>query len=89
MPQITLSRRTVVAPTPGLTGGADKSRMAVFGQPGDTLKVKTPTLNNGVRWYKATLLRAGKRLGSGYVIEAALMGQPGVEKILAGVMQHG
>ncbi|NIC05269.1 hypothetical protein [Billgrantia bachuensis] len=89
MPQLTLSRRTVVAPTPGLTGTADKSRKAVFGLPGDSLKVKAPTLNNGVRWYKATLLRAGRRVGSGYVIEAALMGQPGVEKVLAGATRHG
>lgn len=89
MPQITLSRRTVVSPTPGLTGTAGKQKKAVFGQPGDTLKVKAPQLNNGVRWYKATLFRTGKRLGSGYVIEAAMLGQPGIEKVLSGVMQHG
>lgn len=90
MPQLTLSRRTVVSPTPGLTGQTgQRPRKAVFGQPGDVLKVKSLTLTGGVRWYKCTLMRGGQRVGSGYVIDAALVGQPGAEKILGGGARHG
>lgn len=89
MPQLTLSRRTVLAPTPGLTGQQGPARKAVFGQPGDVLKVKSATLTGKVTWFKSTLMRGGKRIGSGYVISAALSGQPGAEKIFAGALAHG
>ncbi len=83
MPQLTLSRRTLLAPTPGATGKpADKA--PAIGQPGDVLKVKGMTRNRGARWFKASLVRGDKRVGTGYVIEAALAGQPGAATILEG-----
>ncbi len=81
MPQLTLSRRTLLAPTPGATGKpADKA--PAFGQPGDVLKVKGMTRRHGARWFKATLSRGGRRIGGGYVVEAALCGQAGAHKVL-------
>lgn len=83
MAQIELSRRTVLAPTPGATG-KPSNKKAVFGQPGDALEVEAIVAGRGGRWYKAALIRDGQQIGNGYVIEAALAGQPGAQKILEG-----
>ncbi|MDR5867303.1 hypothetical protein [Halomonas koreensis] len=82
MPQLSLSRRTVLAPTPGLAVQSGKRKKAVFGQPGDVVKIKGESLHNGVRWFKATLYRGDRRVGSGYLISTALVGQAGASSVL-------
>mgnify|MGYP001171173099 CR=1 FL=1 len=89
MPQLTLSRRTILAPTPGLTGKEGDKRKAIFGQPGDVLTGLSAVPGRGGLWFEATLERDGKPAGSGYVIAAALAGQPDAAEILAGDMSDG
>lgn len=79
--EITLTRRTVVAPAPGITGVVP-DRKAAFGLPGDRLRVHDMEVRSGVPWFRATLLRADAGDYDGYVIHAALMGQAGAGDVL-------
>lgn len=74
---IVLKRRTVLAPTPGLTGSAPPDgAKAAFGSPGDQLEVLEKVRNGSVVWFRARLLRKdGSEKGAGWVIHVALVGQ--------------
>ena len=79
---VTLTRKTLVAPTPGATGKPppDGAR-AVFGIPGDRLEIMDG-VKNGPNVWCSVIMRGkdGAEKARGFVIDMALIGQPGYKR---------